>query len=174
MSPLLLLLPLAAAQVPSAELQALASGHFVLAETPVAYAPKLDAAVEQGMASLPFIIKPLARLRLKPAVYETVCPELSLGLDGERLYLSCGGEQAPFDRRLDGSDGPIIDDGDAYQVEILLQERAVGLRFAGDKGGQANRYVFDADGGMTLYATIFSPYLPDDLTWTLRYRRVGD
>jgi hypothetical protein len=170
----LVVLPLAAAQAPSAELQVLASGHFVLVEPHAVYEPRLDAAVEQGMASLPFIVKPLARLRLKPAVYETVCPELSLQLDGERLYLSCGGEQAPFHRRLDGSDGPIMDDGDAYQVVINLQEHSVGLRFAGDKGGQANRYDFEADGGMVLHATIFSPYLPDDLSWTLRYRRVGE
>jgi hypothetical protein len=167
----LVLLPVLAAQEPSVELQALATGRFVLAEAPSAYQPRLDAAVEQGMVSLPFIIKPLARLRLRPAVYETVCEELSLGLDGERLRVSCGGEQAPFDRRLDGSDGPIFDDGDAYRVDILVTERSVGLRFEGDRGGQANTYRFEPDGSMVLQATIFSPYLPDDLNWSLRYRR---
>jgi hypothetical protein len=146
----------------------------VLAEAPAAYAPRLDAAVERGMEALPFFIKPLARLRLRPSVYETVCPSLSLSLTEALLDVSCGGEQAPFSRRLDGSDGPILDDGDAYQVVIQHGPRWVSLRFAGDKGGQENRYQFEADGSMVLSATIFSPYLPDDLVWSLRYRRVDE
>ena len=169
----LLAVPVIFAQAPSAELQALASASFVLADAPVVYEPVLDAAVEGGMESLPFFVKPLARLRLRPAVYETVCPKLDLALDGERLHVSCGGEQAPFSRRLDGGDGPIQDDGDTYHVQVLITERSVGLRFAGDKGGQSNIYAFEPDGGMVLHATIFSPYLPDDLVWTMRYRRVA-
>ncbi len=174
MSPgLLLLVGLAGAAAPEPGLLAQASGSFVLAQSAATYEPTLDAAVEKGMESLPFFVKPLARLRLKPAVYETVCPELSIGLSAELFDLSCGGEQAPFSRRLDGSDGPIIDEGDAYQVSIQHGPDWVSIRFSGDKGGQANRYVFQPDGGMVLHATIFSPYLPDDLNWTLRYRRTG-
>ncbi len=168
---LALLVGVATAASPEPGLLAVATGHFVLAEQPAVYEPRLDAAVEKGMESLPFIIKPLARLRLKPAVYETVCPELSLALSGELLDLSCGGEQAPFSRRLDGSDGPIYDDGDPYQVTIAHGPSWVSIRFAGDAGGQANRYVFQPDGSMVLHATIFSKYLPDDLNWTLSYRR---
>ncbi len=168
----LALMGLAAAAPPTAELRELTTGHFVLADDPAIYEPVLDAAVEQGMESLPFFIKPLARMRLRPAVYETVCPELTLGLSSSLFDVSCGGEQAPFSRRLDGSDGPIMDDGDAYQVRIEHGPRWISLRFAGDKGGQANRYSFEADGSMVLHATIFSPYLPDDLIWSLRYRRV--
>jgi hypothetical protein len=162
-----------AAGAPSAELQAKATGRFALADSPSVYEPELDAAVELGMVSLPSIIRPLARLRLKPAVYATLCPEIELGLSGELLDVSCGGEQAPFSRRLDGSDGPIIDATGAYQVEITHGDDWVSMRFAGDKGGQINRYTFGLDGGMVLNGTIFSPYLPDDLSWTLRYRRVS-
>ncbi len=158
-------------EAPSASLRARATGHFVLAEPPTVYEPRLDAAVEKGMESLPFIVKPLARLRLRPAVYNTVCGEVSLALDVETFQLSCGGEQAPFTRRLDGSDPPLIDDGDPYQVEVRVEADRVGLRFSGDKGGQANTYVFQTDGSMVLHATIFSKYLPDDLSWTLHYRR---
>jgi len=170
-SVLLLLGASLAAPPPSAALQAKATGRFVLAEAPAAYEPRLDAAVELGMASLPFFVKPLARLRLRPAVFETVCPEVSLTLDAETFQLSCGGEQAPFTRRLDGSDGPLMDDGDAYQVQVRLMDSSVGLRFSGDKGGQSNTYAFQPDGSMVLHATIFSPYLPDDLEWQLRHRR---
>ena len=169
----LMMMGLAGAAAPSPELLARATGSFVLAEGPALYEPKLDAAVESGMDSLPFFVKPLARLRLKPAVYETVCPGLSIGLSAEVFDLSCGGEQAPFSRKLDGSDGPVIDEGDAYQVRIEHGPDWVSIRFSGEKGGQANRYVFQPDGGMVLHATIFSPYLPDDLSWTLRYRRTG-
>jgi len=169
----LMLVVVAMAAPPEPALQPLATGSFVLVEGPAAYEPRLDQAVEQGMDSLPFVIKPLARLRLKPAVYETVCPELSLALSTEILDVSCGGAQAPFSRRLDGSDGPIMDDGDPYQVRIEHGPDWVSLRISGDKGGQTNRYVFQPDGSMVLHATIFSSYLPDDLNWTLRYRRAG-
>ena len=160
-------------QPPPAALQAKATGRFVLAEAPAAYEPRLEAAVESGMESLPFFIKPLARLRLRPAVFVTICPEVSLVLDGETFSASCGGEQAPFTRRLDGSDGPLIDDGDPYQVQVTVTATSVGLRFTGEKGGQANTYVFEPDGSMVVHSTLFSPYLPDALIWSLRYRR-GD
>jgi hypothetical protein len=170
---LALLASAGAADPPAAELRALATGRYVLAEAPPAYEPRLNAAVERGMASLPFFIRPLARAKLRPAVYETVCSVVTIALDGERLQVSCGGAQAPFSRRLDGTDGPLIDDGDAYDVEVLLTDHAVGLRFSGDSGGQANTYAFEPDGSMTLRSSIFSRFLPDDLSWSLRYRREG-
>ena len=40
-------------------------------------------------------------------------------------------------------------------------------------GHGPNTYGFEPDGGMVLHAIIFSPYLPDDLSWSLRYRRVS-
>ncbi len=166
-----LLLPAPRAEEPSAELQALVTGRFELAETEESYEPRLDAAVDAGLDALPSILVPLARMRLKPAVYATVCPEIDLGLDSERLRVSCGGEQAPFSRRLDGLDGPVMDSTGAYQVTIEHGERWVSMRMAGDKGGQSYRYEFPAEGGMLLESTIFSRYLPGDLVWSLRYRR---
>jgi hypothetical protein len=169
---LLWMLVAAASAEPSVELQALVTGRFELAEPSAEYEPRLDASVDAGLSALPAILAPLARLRLKPAVYATVCPEIILGLDPERLDVSCGGEQAPFSRRLDGSDGPVMDSTGAYEVSIEYGQRWVSMRMAGQMGGQGYRYEFPPEGGMVLHATIFSRFLPDDLVWTLGYRRV--
>ncbi len=167
----LLLVAAVQAAAPSVELQARATGHFVLAEPREVYVPRLEAAVEDGMASLPFFIKPLAKLRLRPAVFNTVCESVDLALTAERFDISCGGELAPFSRALDNSDGPIIDDGDPYDVRVEHGENWVSIRFSGEMGGRASRYELEPDGGMVIHTVIFSGYLPDELSWSLRYRR---
>jgi len=161
----------ARAQAPAA-LPELASGRFLLQEAPEVYRPRLDTAVEKAIASLHFAFRPLARLRLRPAVYETVCGDLRLQLDAESFAVQCAGGESER-RRLDGSDGTYVDDGDTYRIRIRLQGNSVEVTCAGERGGQSNTYAFEPDGRLVLHGSIFSSSLPTPLAWTLPYLRAG-
>jgi len=167
----MLVASLALAEPPAPDLPALATGRFVLAEPAAVYNPRLDAAVEEAIASLNFLIRPLAGLRLRPAVYETVCPDLRLTLDAQVFTVQCADGQ-PETRHLDGRDWTHMDDGDLYRVRIVREGRSIAVSSTGERGGQANTYAFTPDGCLSLQGSIFSESLPAPLRWTLPYRRV--
>jgi hypothetical protein len=169
---LLLLCHGALADHPAGGLAAVANGRFLLAEAPPAYQPRLDTAVERAIASLHFAIRPLARHRLRPAVYETVCADLSLHLTEELFAVQCAGDE-PETRHFDGRDSTFTDGGDPYRVTFAFEGRSLTVTYAGPRGGQSNTYEFDAAGALRLHGSIFSSSLPEPLRWTLPYRRQG-
>jgi len=157
---------------PDAALLELASGRFVLAEAPASYGPRLDTAVEKALASLNFAFRPFARYKLRPAVYQTVCPELAVQLSDQSFTVQCGA-QPPVTRPLGGDRGVLLDDGDEYEVLAEVVERGVCITYTGEKGGQTNSYLFREDGGLQLRSSIFSASLPQPLRWSLSYRRLS-
>ncbi len=158
---------------PPESLRRAATGRFLLAESPTHYKPRLDTTVEKAIASLHWALRPLARLRLRPAVYETVCHDISFVVTEELFTVRCAGQE-PFSRRLDRPPEPLLDeedDGEPYQVRLDLEEDAITVTFDGPKGGQRNRYRFPGDGSLQLSGTIFSKSLPEPVVWQLPYKR---
>ncbi|MFH1466382.1 MAG: hypothetical protein ABIO70_18505 [Pseudomonadota bacterium] len=174
MTPLTVVLMTAFAHAPppASDLPALATGRFLLAETPAEYGPRLDAAVDEAIASLNFLIRPLAGLRLRPAVDATVCPDLRLTLVGEVFTVQCAGGEVEL-RYLDGRDQSYLDGSDPYRIRVTREGRSIAVVHTGERGGQAKRYTFTEDGALRLEGTIFSSSLPAPLRWTLPYRRAS-
>lgn len=148
-----------------------ATGRFVLTEQAPGVRRRLDTAVEHAIASLNFAIRPLARYRLRPAVYETVCSDLFLRLTRDAFTVQCAARDAET-RHFDGRDAHFEEDGEPYEVTFAFEGDGVQVTTSGPRGGQSNCYTFDGAGGMDLRGSIFSTSLPQPLRWILPYKRV--
>lgn len=125
--------------------------------------------MDEAIASLNFLIRPLAGLRLRPAVDATVCLDLRLTMDAQSFTVQCVGGEAET-RYLDGREQFYLD-GDPYRIRVTREGRSIAVGHTGERGGQANRYIFTEDGALRLEGTIFSSSLPAPLRWTLPYRK---
>ena len=95
-----------------------------------------------------------------------------LRVDGDQFTWRCDddGEQERFFGR--GSAPIVGEDGNLYEVKVALNESAIAMTSDGASGGE--RAVFrPADSGtMVVSKAMYSPHMPDEVSWTMKYRRV--
>lgn len=127
-------------------------------------------AIEQVIADMNFITRPIARGRLTKtnAPYQT----LSLRESAGQVTIVTD-QRAPIVSPSDGS--PIKwtrEDGEVFDVTTRWAGGALEQTFIADDGQRKNVYSLAADGNtLEMHVTVTSPRLELPLTYTLRYRR---
>jgi hypothetical protein len=154
---------------PSAELQARMTGRFALAEPRPSVEARLSGVVEQAVAPMSFLIRPIARSRLgRVAVF---CAEYRLALDAERVSVICDARPA-IERRLDGSGGKVsVDGGEPVDVAVAVAADRVALTFKSSEGQRTTTYRLDSSGGLEVAVQVTSGQLEKPLEWAIRYQR---
>ncbi|MFT4624468.1 MAG: hypothetical protein ACI8PZ_003127 [Myxococcota bacterium] len=144
------------------------SGNFQLAEDPASLQATHAAAVDAAVASMAWLMRPIARPFLKNSVKN--CARMQLDLTGEVFRLQCDA-QPPLVRPIGPARTELVgDDGETYGVGLEVTDAWVQLTFTGERGGQKSRFEPQADGSVLLRKEIFSGHLPEPIVWTVRYR----
>jgi hypothetical protein len=166
---LVLAWPAAAGTAPSPELQARMTGHFRVAESDDVLQQRLAAAIEHAIEPMNFVARPIARSRLREAVY--YCKQYEMVLGAEAVHIACD-DRPPIDRRLDNSEGPMagLQSGPA-DVHVQVGTDTVELRVTGADGSRTTRYRFGDRGELEVSVEVSSPRLERPVTWKVGYRR---
>jgi hypothetical protein len=150
------------------QLPAPLNGRFTFSDRPDERAA-LDQAIEATAQRLSFVIRPMARSRLRSA--NRIAPWVEISERGEQIAIQFQG-RAPM--TAPGSGGTVRwknEDG----VEVALQVRVEGETLVQvlttDEGARTNRFTATANGGLRLAVEISSPRLPAPLRYVLSYNR---
>jgi len=150
-------------------LQAQMTGHFVLAEPPAAVQARLDATVEQVVAPMNFLIRPIARSRLGRVV--VFCAEYQLALSATEVSVTCDA-RPPVRRKLYNSEGKVAGlDAEPVDVKVEVGQDNVALHFKADDGQRTTTYRFDGKDGMEITVRVTSTQIEKPIEWKIRYRR---
>ena len=144
------------------------TGTWRLAEDPAALAQTHAKAIDDAVASLPWIMRPMARPFLKNSVNN--CAALGLTFDAERFALTCD-DRPPLDRVRGPAKTEFVGiDGDSYTLELDVTDASAQLTFTGERGGQRSHFRRDGD-ALVLRKEIFSQHLPQPIVWEVSYER---
>ena len=165
--------PLAGRSEPSTELQARMTGQFRVAESKDVVEERLTAAIEQAIAPMNFIARPIARSRLRNGVV-FYCERYQLALGAESLRTQCD-DRRLIERRLDNSEGP-VEGLQSAPVDVKVRtagDDTVELVFTGPDGTRTTTYRFPERGALEVSSQVISPSLELPVAWKVRYRRDG-
>ena len=132
----------------------------------------IDRAIERGVADLGFVIRPVARRRLR----STTQPYRRIRLD-----LAHGDVATEYDGRepiRSPADGSVTrwqrEDGEMLELATTLRDGVLVQTFTATDGSRENAFSPSTDGErLTLRVTIRSDRLPDPIVYRLVYRRGG-
>ncbi|MEQ1567165.1 MAG: hypothetical protein ABMA64_16110 [Myxococcota bacterium] len=141
------------------------SGRWTLATPPVALAQAHSAAVEAGVAQLPWAVRALGRPRIAEAVRN--CGVLDLRATDTTLTAVCDADP-PVTFTL-GRPSTVERDGVSYSARAELRPQGWALAFAGGDGGQTVVYERHPDGTLAVTKAITSSWLPNPVAWTVTY-----
>jgi hypothetical protein len=128
-----------------------------------------DAAIEKVVEQLNFIIRGIARRRLKDS--NTIIPILNFSLGPEKTvttYVNGSEIRAP----ADGSTIPWVDQyGETIRVSHTIVGDELIQRMRGAHGNRDNTYRFSADGEhMRMSVKVWSALLPEPVRYSLSYK----
>lgn len=130
-------------------------------------------AIERGIAGMSFVVRPVARSRLRKTnePYGTITisrtpAEVAIATDGG----------APV---VTPADGSVVrwrrEDGEIFRVSTELRGGVLRQTFVADDGQRENAYSLSAAGDtLTLRVTVTSPRLPRPMSYRLVYLRVAE
>jgi len=154
---------------PTAEFQARLNGRYLPVLGDEEVQPLLDEAVDEAVSHMTWAFRPFARYRLRKTARQ--CPWYDLELTEELFTLHCGDDGA-WVSRLDNDGGPLIDEGEAFEVIMEVREPAVTMTVQDHRGGQRTTWTLEGADDLTVDVHIFSDrHLPEPLVWSLRYHR---
>ncbi len=146
------------------------TGAWALDGDRAAAEASVAAAVDGALAGQGAVVRGVARPRI--LTMATVCGRYDTRREQNGFSVTCDGSSAAvtaLDRVERAGTRP---DGTPYRLSGWSEGDAVVLRFAGEQGGQVVRYRVDGD-VLTLHKTLHVERLGIDVTWTLRYVRIG-
>lgn len=152
----------------SQDLSQVVSGRWSPTQDRADVAALLAAAVERSAASVAFVFRPLARPQLEPQA--TACTGYTMTLSADLFRVQCDGK-SPFEWKIGHSGRWTREDGEALEVSLQRQGRALVLDFAGERGGKKFTYAFPEAGGLLVTQEVYSPHLGVPMVWTLSYAR---
>jgi len=130
----------------------------------------IDSAIEQGIADMNFVIRPIARNRLAKTNprYERIVlsrndSTVSVQFDARKpIEMPADGHAVPWTR----------EDGSKYEVNAQCSATQLVMHFKAEDGERVNTFALDPDGrSLKLNVKVTSPKLPKPVTYTLAYRR---
>ncbi len=161
------LLVLASAATPAVSQNPALTGSYTYVE---AESDDIKAAIEQAVAKMNFITRPIARGRLTRTnePYRT----LTIQQSGSQVTI-IRDEMAPIVAAPDGN--PIKwtrEDGEVLDLTTQWVDETLDQTFIADDGQRKNVFTLSPDGGtLEMHVTVTSPRLSAPLTYTLRFRR---
>lgn len=131
----------------------------------------ITAVVEQAVSGMNFIVRPIARSRLRKTneVYRTIkidhtADQISVRFDaGKAVLMPTNGSTVPWTR----------DDGETFQVSGAWERAKLTQMFAAADGQRLNTFrMSDAGDALMLEVKLTSEQLTAPLVYTLVYRRL--
>jgi hypothetical protein len=131
----------------------------------------INATIESGVANMNFIVRPIARSRLKktnPAYQRIVishdASEIVVTLDARKpIRMPASGTSIKWTR----------EDGEKFDLKGELQESMLKQTYVAEDGTRINEFQASKDGlTMTLHVTLISERLDKPLQYKLSYQRV--
>jgi hypothetical protein len=130
----------------------------------------VDQAIEATARQLSFVVRGIARSRLRAA--NRIAPWVALERRGDQLVVRYEGRPAMAAR----ADGQPVSWKDEHGATVSLQHRMEGPTLvqvlSTGEGARTNRFTAGADGSLRMAVEISSPRLPAPLRYALTYRRV--
>jgi hypothetical protein len=132
----------------------------------------IDAAIEVGVAKVNFIVRKIARPRLRKT--NVAYQQLEFRLEGDTLSIQMDQRQ-PIRLPANGDAVPWRrEDGELFDVSARLEDNALVQRYNAEDGQRSNAFTLDEDGAVLyMRVTVHSPKLKDDVVYRLAYRRTG-
>jgi hypothetical protein len=130
----------------------------------------IGAAIEGVVDEMSFIVRSIARKRLKAAA--KVHPNIAVTAGEERITVRLGDRSytAPANGKPVTVEG---DDGDELQLRYVVKGDTIVQRFESDGGGKVNTFRPIGRNKMRVTVRIFSDRLPKDVKYKLTYRSKG-
>lgn len=158
---------LAAAATPAVSQNPALAGSYTYVE---AESDAIKPAIEQAVAKMNFITRPIARGRLT----RTNEPYRSLTIQQSGSQVTIvRDDTAPIVAPTDGN--PIKwtrEDGEVLDLTTRWADDTLEQTFIAEDGQRKNVFALSPDGGtLEMHVTVTSPRLAAPLTYTLRYRR---
>ena len=141
-----------------------------------AYVPErsesIDEAIEAGVAKVNFIVRKIARPRLRKT--NVAYQQLEFRLEGDTLSIQMDQRQ-PIRLPANGDAVPWRrEDGELFDVSARLEGNALVQLYNAEDGQRRNAFTLDEDGAvLDMRVTVHSPKLKDDVVYRLAYRRTG-
>ncbi len=127
-----------------------------------------DAAIDRVVSDMNFLVRGIARSRLKKAT--AIASAMSIAREGDQLVVSIDGRR--YAAPLDGK-GVEVQNADGDKLTLTHREKGgrIEQTFRSKDGGRKNGLRCDAENKLELNVTVFSPRLPHELKYRLSYRR---
>jgi hypothetical protein len=158
-----------AAPPPAGQLPALLDGRFTFSDRPDERAA-LDQAIEATAQRLSFVIRPVARSRLRSA--NRIAPWVEISHRGDQIAVQFQG-RAPMTASVSG--GTVRwknEDGVEVAMQVRIDGETLVQVLTTDEGARTNRFTATPN-GLRLAVEISSPRLPAPLKYNLSYTRAG-
>jgi len=130
----------------------------------------INRAIDQGVASMNFVTRPIARSRLR----KVNVPYRTLRISQTPAQVTT----IPDSRTpvVSPSDGTTVkwrrEDGEVFDVSTSWEGASLRQSFKADDGQRVNVYSLSPDGRtLTMHVTVTSPRLPKPITYALKYAR---
>lgn len=131
----------------------------------------IKAAVEAGASQFVFLVRPIARSRLKktnPNITRAVITQ-----SGEDLTITLGISK-PSTGRPGGASTKWSRDDETFDVSLAWQGNALVQTFVAPDGRRINRYMLSPDGEtLSLQITLSSDMLKQPVSYTLTFKRAS-
>jgi hypothetical protein len=130
----------------------------------------INRAIEQAVASMNFVTRPIARSRLR----KVNVPYRTLRISHTPAQVTTIPDaRAPV---VSPGDGSTVkwrrEDGELFDVSTSWEGASLRQSFKADDGQRVNVYSLSPDGRtLTMHVTVTSPRLPKPITYSLRYAR---
>ncbi|HZO14830.1 MAG TPA: hypothetical protein VFB62_16260 [Polyangiaceae bacterium] len=127
-----------------------------------------DAAIDQVVDEMSFLVRGIARKRLREA--NRIRERVAISRQGDKLTVRLDGETftAPIN-------GPAVDvvarDGMELKLRYRIAKGRIEQTLQAEEGGRTNHFEVDGKGRLTVRVRIFSEKLPKDVRYRLTYAR---
>ncbi len=132
----------------------------------------IDAAIDAGVAKANFVVRHVARSRLRKTNY--AYGQLRFWLDGDTLCIQMD-QRVPLRLLASGTAVPWRrEDGEVFDVSARLVDGALVQEYVAEDGQRVNAFTLEEGGDLLrLHVTVRSPKLKDDVVYRLTYRRAA-
>ena len=147
-------------------------GHYRIIGDPSTLAAQREGGIDNAIASLPWLLRGIARPFLESAVHD--CFTVDLHLDNEAFSVNCNHDGALIRSRtipleVTGNDGR------QYSIGLKVGPADVLVSWDGSQGGQRSWYKLLSNGTLQVRREIYSDKLPESITWVSTYEPIqGD
>lgn len=127
-----------------------------------------DEAIDQVVEEMNFIVRGIARKRLREA--NQIRERVAISRQGDKLTIRLDGQ--PYTATINGPPVDVVGhDGMELKLRYRLAKGRIEQTLQGKEGGRTAHFQVDGKGRLTMSVRIFSEKLPKDVRYRLTYAR---